>query len=60
MGSEETDAERKQRLRQEALEGTVEDGDVTWFDSPLSQHRRRLRLEREPAEQDDAERRNPD
>ena len=35
MGNRESDAELEARLRREALAGAVEDGDVTWFDSPL-------------------------
>ena len=51
---ERTHAERE-RLRHEAIVGAVEDGDVTWFDSPLSQYRRRqtqraTELERDPPE----------
>jgi predicted nuclease with RNAse H fold len=53
VGDQESDSEREQRLRHEAIVGAVEDGDVTYFDSPLSQYRRREQRERE---QDGAER----
>lgn len=40
--------DEENRLRREALEGAIEDGDVMWFVSPPEQHRRRQAPEHKP------------